>query len=112
MTWLCCIGLASLGSDTVVPAGVGVLDEASQIVEELREGHVAGLVDGVVEQGSTPQCRIFPEQDTMNAGQTLLCRVQRLQVVLLPAHAAAPWLVAVVNATEIMCTWWTETKKH
>lgn len=105
MTWLCCIGLASLGSDTVVPSGVGVLDETSQIVEELSEGHVAGLVDGVVEQGGAPQCGIFPEQDTVDAGQALLCGVQRLQVVFLPTHTAAPWLVAVVDATEIMCAW-------
>lgn len=49
VTWLCSISLASLGSDAVAPAGVGVLDEASQVVEELREGHVTGLVDGVVE---------------------------------------------------------------
>lgn len=33
ITWLRCISLASLGSDTVVPAGVGVLDKASQVVE-------------------------------------------------------------------------------
>lgn len=37
VTWLCCISLASLGSDTVVPAGVGVLDKASQVVEQLGE---------------------------------------------------------------------------
>lgn len=103
MTWLCCIGLASLGSDTVVPAGDGILDEASQVIEELREGHVAGLVDSVVEQGCAPQRGVFPEQDTVDAGQPFFCWVQRLQVVLLPAHAAAPRLVAVVDATEIMC---------
>lgn len=110
VTWLCCIDLASLGSDTIVPAGVGVLDETSQIMEELREGHVASLVDSVIEQGGTPQCGVFPEQDTMDAGQALLCWVQRLQVVLLSAHTATPRLVTVVDATEIMCAWWTETR--
>lgn len=103
MTWLCCISLSSLGSDTIVPAGVGVLDEASQVVEELREGHVAGLVDGIVEQGSAPQSGVFPEQDTVDAGQALLCGVQGFKVVLLPAHATAPWLMVVVDTTEIMC---------
>lgn len=77
---------------------------------ELREGHLAGLADCVVEQGSTPQCWVSPEQNTMDAGQAFLCGVKRLQVVLLPAHAAAPWLVAVVDATEIMCALWTETR--
>lgn len=105
VTRLCCISLASLGSDTVVPAGIGVLNKAPQIVEELREGHVAGLVDSVVEQGSAPECGVFPEQDTMDAGQALLCGVQRLQVVFLSSHTAAPWLVAVVDASEIMCAW-------
>lgn len=79
-------------------------------MEELREGHVAGLVDSVVEQGSTPECRVFPEQDTMDAGQALLCGVQWLQVVFLSARAAAPWLVAVVDAPEIMCAWWGESR--
>lgn len=105
LTWLCGVSLASLGSDTVVPSGVGVLDKASQIVEELREGHVAGLIDGVVEEGRAPQGGVFPEQDAVDAGQALLCGVQGLQVVLLPAHAAAPRLVAVVEASEIMCAW-------
>lgn len=102
VTWLCSVSLASLGSDTVVPAGVGVLDKAAQVVEELNEGHVAGLVDGVVEQGSTPQSGVFPKQDTVDACQTLFCGVQGLQVVLPPAHAAAPRLVAIVDASEIM----------
>lgn len=105
MTWLCCVGLSSLGSDTVVPSGVGVLDEASKIVEELGEGHVAGLIDSVIEEGRAPQGGVFPEQDTVDAGQALLCGVQGLQIVLLPAHATAPWLVAVVDASEIMCPW-------
>lgn len=71
---------------------------------------MAGLVDGVVEQGGAPQRGVFPEQHAVDAGQAFFCRVQRLQVVLLPAHAAAPRLVAVVDAAEIMCAWWTEER--
>lgn len=110
LTWLSCVCLASLGSDAVDPAGVGVLDKASQVVEELREGHAAGLIHSVVEQSSAPQCGVFPEQDTVDAGQTLLCRVQRLQVVFLTAQTVVPWLVAVVDTSEVMCAWWTRTK--
>lgn len=47
-------------------------------MEELGEGHVAGLVDGVVEQGGAPQCGVFPEQDAVDAGQAFLCGVQGL----------------------------------
>lgn len=104
LTWLRRVALASLGSDTVVPAGVGILDEAAQVVEELGEGHVAGLVDSVVEQSSAPQTGVFPEEDAVDAGQPLLCGIQRLQAVLLPALAPAPWLLTVVNAPEIMGT--------
>lgn len=111
-TWLRCISLASLGSDTVVPAGDGVLDEASQVVEQLREGHLAGLVDSVVQQGSTPKGRVFPEQDTVDAGEALFCGVLGLQIVLLPAHVAAPWLVAVVDTAEIMRAWWIKTRTN
>lgn len=112
MTWLRCISLASLGSDTVVPAGDGVLDEAFQVVEQLREGHLAGLVDGVVQQGSTPKGRVFPEQDTMDAGEALFCGVWGLQIVLLSAYIAAPWLVAVVDTTEIMRAWRIKTSTN
>lgn len=71
---------------------------------------MAGLVHGVVEQGGPPQRGVLPEQDTVDAGQTLLCGVQGLQVVLLPADAAAPRLVEVVDAAEVMSAWWTETR--
>lgn len=110
MTWQRRVGLASLGSDAIVPAGVGVLHEASQILKELREGHLARLVDSVVEQGGAPQSRVLSEQDAVDAGQTLLGGVQRLQVVLPPPLAVAPRLVAVVDPTEIMCTWRRETR--
>jgi len=109
-TWLCRVGLAPLGSDAVVPAGVGLLDEAAQVAEELREGQASGLVDGVVEQGGAPQRGVLLEQHAVDAGQALLRGVQGLQVVLLPARAAAPRLVAVVDAAEIMCAWRTVDK--
>lgn len=102
LTWLRRVALASLGSDAVVPAGVGVLDEAAQAAEELAEGHEAGLVDGVVEQSGAPQGGVFPEEDAVDAGQTLLCGVEGLQAELPPALAPAPRLLAVVNAPEIV----------
>lgn len=108
VTWQCRVGLAPLGSHTVVPAGVGVLDKAAQVVEELGEGHVAGLVDGVVEQSGPPQRGVPPEQHAVDAGQTLLRGVGGLQVVLPPAVAGAPRLVAVVEPAVIMCAWWGE----
>lgn len=108
-TWQCRVALASLGSDAVVPAGIRVLHKASQVVEELSEGHVAGLVDGVVEQGGTPQRGVPPEQHTVDAGQTLLRGVGGPQVVLPAPVAVAPRLVAVVEAAEVMCAWWRET---
>lgn len=102
VTWLRCVALASLGSNAVVPASVGVLDEVSQVAEELGEGHLTGLVDRVVEQRSTPQNGVPPEQNTVDASQTFLCGIQGFQVVHLPARAATPWLVTIVNAAQIM----------
>lgn len=84
VTWLCRVGLASLGSDTVVPAGAGVFNEAPQVLKELTEGHVAGLVDGVIEHGGAPQGGVSPEEDTVDASQALLRWVQRSQVKPLP----------------------------
>lgn len=112
LTWPRRVALASLGPDAVVPAGVGILDEAAQVVEELGEGHVAGLVDGVVEQGGPPQTGVLPQQDAVDAGQPLLCGVQRLQAVLPPALAPAPRLLAVVNAPEVMRTFRTEMRRR
>lgn len=102
LTWLRRVALASLGSDAVVPTGVGVLDEAAQVAEELAEGHVAGLVDGVVEQSGAPQGGVFPQEDAVDAGQALLRGVERLQAQPPPALAPAPRLVAVVDAPEVM----------
>lgn len=109
-TWQCRVALASLGSDAVVPAGAGVLDEAAQVVEELSEGRAAGPVDGVVEQGGPPQRGVPPEQHAVDAGQTLLRGVGGLQVVLPAPVAVAPRLVAVVEAAEVMCAWRRETE--
>ena len=102
LTWLRRVALASLGSDAEVPAGVGVLDEAAQVAEELAEGHAAGLVDGVVEQSGAPQDGVLPEQHAVEAGQALLRGVERLQAQPPPALAPAPRLLAVVAAPEIV----------
>lgn len=75
-------------------------------MEELSEGHAAGLVDGVVEQGGPPQRGVPAEQHAVDAGQTLLRGVGRLQAVLLAPVAVAPRLVAVVEAAEVVRAWW------
>lgn len=54
------VRLAPLGSQTVLPADVWVLDEASDVAEELAEAHVGGVVHRVVEQRCTPQIGLFP----------------------------------------------------
>lgn len=59
------------------------MDEARELVEELSEGQVRRPVDGVVEQCSTPQPGISAEQHAVDAGQTLLGGVDRLQTELL-----------------------------
>ena len=105
LTWLGGVRLAPLGPDAVVPARAGVLDEAAQVAEELGEGHGAGLVDGVVEQGSAPQRGVLPVQHAVDAGQALLRGVQGLQAELLPAQAGAPGLLAVVDPPEVVCAW-------
>lgn len=101
-TWQGCVGLASLGTDAVVPACVWVLNKASQVAEELSEGRVPGLIDGIIEQRGAPQSGVLPKQNAVDAGQALLCWVQRLQVVLPPPRVVAPWLLAVVEASEVM----------
>lgn len=73
---------------------------------------MAGLVDRVIEQGSTPQNGVLPEQDAVDAGKALLRGVGRFQVVLLPARVIAPWLVAIVYTTEIMGAWWNKTRSN
>lgn len=73
-------------------------------MEELSEGHVRRLVDGVVEQGGAPQPRVSAEQHAVDAGQALLGGVDRLQAELLPPVSAAPRLLAVIDAAEIVST--------
>lgn len=73
-------------------------------MEELREGHVRRLVDGVVEQGSTPQPGVSVEQHAVDAGQALLGGIDRLQAKLLPLGWAVPRLLTVIDAAEIVST--------
>lgn len=80
------------------------MDEACELLKELCEGHVRRLVDGVVEQGGTPQPGVSAEQHAVDAGQALLGGVDRLQAELLPPGSAAPWLLAVINTAEIVST--------
>lgn len=65
---------------------------------------MAGFVYGVVEQCGPPQDWVLAEEHAVNAGQPLFSGVDGLQVVFFPAHAAAPRLVTVVDASEVMCT--------
>lgn len=53
-TWLGGVGPAPLGSHTVVPSRVGVLDEPPNVFEEFAERHLAGLIDSVVKEGRPP----------------------------------------------------------
>lgn len=102
-TWLGRVGPAPLGAHTVIPPRVGVLDKLPNLSEEFAEGHLAGLIDGVVEEGSPPQKGVLSEQDTVNACQPFLRGIVWLQLVLLAASPTVPWLLEVVNASEIMC---------
>lgn len=111
ITRLWCVGLATFSSYAVVPACAGIADEVPELVEELREGHVRRLVDSVVEQSSAPQPRVSSEQHAVDAGQALLGGVDRLQTELLPRFSAAPRLLAVIDAAEIVCTWVTERER-
>lgn len=77
-TWLRSISPPSLGSYTVIPPSVGVLDKSPHILEELTEGHLASLIDSVIKKGSPPQEGVFSEQDTMNTRQAFLGRVDWL----------------------------------
>lgn len=104
VTGLGCVGLSAFSPYTVIPACARIVDEVCELVKELREGHVRRLVDGVIEQGSTPQPRVSAEQHAMDAGQALFGGVDRPQAELLPLGPAAPWLLAVIDAAEIMST--------
>ena len=54
------VRLAPLGSQTILPADVWVLDEARDVAKELAEAHVGSVVHSVVEQRRTPQIGLFP----------------------------------------------------
>lgn len=54
------IRLPPLGSQTVLPADVWVLDKAGDVAEELAEAHLCSVVHCVVEQRCTPQVGLFP----------------------------------------------------
>lgn len=74
-TWLGSISQSPLGSHTIIPSCIGVLDKLSDIFEELTKRHVTGSVDSVVEESSPPKEGVFSEQDTVNTCQTLLCGI-------------------------------------
>lgn len=104
-TWLWCVSPAPLGSYTVIPPGIGVLDKFPHVLEQLAEGHLAGLIDGVVEQGSPPEERVFAEQDAVDACQPFFCRVDWFQPMFSTSVPVAPRLAIVVKAPEIMSSW-------
>lgn len=90
--------MSSLGTEAVLPAYCGVLDEARDIAEQLAEAHVGCMVHGVVEESGAPQEGLLPQQHAVNAGQSLLCRIGRLQSKLLSSDGSGPRLHAVINA--------------
>lgn len=101
-TWLGGIRLSSLGTDTVLPAHTFVLHVLRQILEELAEGHVRRLVDGVVQQGGAPQEWLLSKQHTMQARQALLRGVGWLKAVLQSAFSAVPWLPRIIHTTQVV----------
>lgn len=96
------VRLPPLGAQTVLPADVGVVDEAGDVAEELAEAHAAGVVHGVVEQGGAPQVRLFPQQHAVQAGQALFGGVGRFQAQLLPALGGGPRLQVVVYSSQVV----------
>lgn len=78
------------------------MDVLLQVLEERGEGEAAGPLNGVVEQGCTPEEGLLAEEDTVQAGQTFLCGVGRLQAVLLAALRAVPGLAGVVHPTDVV----------
>lgn len=81
---------------------MGVRDKLPDVLEELAEGHLAGLVHGVVQEGGPPQEGVFSEQDAVDARQAFLRGVIRLQLVLPAAGPAVPRLLQVVHPAEVM----------
>lgn len=97
-TWFRGVRLSPFGTEAVFPAYRGVLDEASDMAEQLAEAHVGCVVHGVVEESGAPQEGLLPQQHAVNAGQSLLCRIGWLQSKLLPSDGSCPRLHAVVHA--------------
>lgn len=105
ITWQRCVCLSSFGSDAIVPPRVWVMDESAQVIKQLWEGRVAGLVYRVVEQRGPPQCGVLAEEHAVDASQPLFSGIDRPQAMFFSAYTAAPWLVTIVDASEVMCTW-------
>lgn len=89
--------MSPFGTEAVLPAYGRVLDEARDIAEQLAEAHVGCMVHGVVEESSSPQEGLLPQQHAVNAGQSLLCRIGWLQSKLLPSGGSSPRLHAVIH---------------
>lgn len=66
---------------------------------------MAGPLDGVVEQGCSPQEGLLAEQDAVQAGQAFLRGVGGLQAVLLAALRAVPGLAGVVDPPDVVGSW-------
>lgn len=60
------------------------------------------LVDGIVEQGGTPQERLLSKQHTMQAGQALLSGIGWPKAVLLSAFSTVPWLSRIIHTTQVV----------
>lgn len=101
-SWSGGVGLPPLGAEAVLPAHVGTVHEAADVVEELAEAHAVGVVDGVVKQRCPPEVRMFTQQDTVQAGQALLSGVGSLQTQGLPALRRGPGLEAVVHPPQVV----------
>lgn len=52
--------MSPFGTEAVFPADSRILDEASNVSEQLAEAHVGGVVHGIVEQSGSPQEGLFP----------------------------------------------------
>ena len=98
------VSLAALGTHAVLPAHIGILHVARQVLEELAKGHAGGTMYRIVEQCRAPQEGLLAEEHTVQAGQALLRGVCWPQPVLLPALGAVPWLSCVVHAPKVVGT--------
>ena len=81
------------------------MHEASQVHEQVLEGHVGGLERDVVQQGRAPQEGVVAEQDGVQRGQALLSGVEVLQAQLSALAPLAPHLEAVVDAPQVVGAW-------